>query len=76
MKEEQEQQNNMVGFDKDAFNKCFDARTYKSSVEEAVATATSHGVSSTPTVLINGLKFEGVMPFESLKQIIETELAK
>jgi protein-disulfide isomerase len=65
-----------LGLNKPKFDSCLDSRTYKSAVEESTAKAGEYGVSSTPSVFINGLKFEGVMPYESYKQIIESELAK
>ena len=65
-----------IGLDKNQFNSCFDSRIHKPIVEEATAKAGEYGVNSTQTVFINGLKFEGVMPWENYKQIIESELAK
>ncbi len=65
-----------IGLDQLMFNKCFDERTYKANIEESTNAGSSYGVSSTPTIFINGLKFEGVMPYENYKQIIESELAK
>lgn len=65
-----------VGLDVSTFNKCFDSRTYKSTVEDSTAAGASYGVNSTPTVFINGLKFESVLPYENYKQIIDSALAK
>ncbi len=62
--------------DTDIFNKCFDARLYKSLIEESNSMSQQYGVTSTPTVMINGNPIEGVLPWENYKQIIETELAK
>ena len=33
------------------------------------------GANGTPTFFINGRKLVGAMPFESFKQVIDTELA-
>lgn len=65
-----------LGLDVKKFNTCFDSRTYKTAVEESTNKAGEYGVNSTPTIFINGLKFEGVMPWENYKQVIESELSK
>lgn len=65
-----------IGLDLKSFNKCFDARNYKTAVEDATTKGSNYGVNSTPTVFVNGLKFEGIMPYENYKQIIDSALAK
>jgi protein-disulfide isomerase len=58
------------------FNKCFNTRMYKTIVTESADAGTEYGVDSTPTVIVNKMKFAGLMPWKSFKQIIDTELAK
>lgn len=65
-----------VGLDISKFNECFDSRKYMEQVESVGVAAGEYGINSTPTVLINGLKLEGIMPYESFKNIIDAELAK
>lgn len=65
-----------LDLDQAVFNQCVDARTHQAKIESAMNQAVDYEVNSTPTVFINGLRFEGVMPWESYQQIIETELAK
>lgn len=65
-----------LNFNTDVFNKCFDQRLYKSYVEDSNAKSQEYGINSTPTVLINGLKLEGLMTYENYKLIIESELSK
>ncbi|HMQ02071.1 MAG TPA: DsbA family protein [Candidatus Doudnabacteria bacterium] len=65
-----------IGLNTAEFNQCFDARIHKPIVEDLTNQGVNFGVNSTPTIFINGLKFEGVLPWETYKQIIETELAK
>lgn len=65
-----------VGLNETEFNSCVDSRIYKPIVEEISNQASELGVISTPTVLINGIPLEGILPWESYKQVIETELAK
>ncbi|QQS22530.1 DsbA family protein [bacterium] len=65
-----------LGVDSVIFNKCFDTRLYKDLIEESNNLSQKYGVNSTPTVFINGIRTEGVMPYENYKQIIDSELAK
>ncbi len=65
-----------LGLDMQKFNGCVDSRSNKVRVEESSALANNYGIVSTPTIVINGLKFEGILTWENYKQIIETELAK
>ncbi len=58
------------------FNSCFDSGKYKQEVADSFGKGSVYGVTSTPTVFINGYKSEGVAPFENYKQIIESELSK
>ncbi len=60
----------------DIFNSCLDTHMHSSEVGESSNNGNSHGVNSTPTIFIDGIKSEGVAPFQSYQQIIETELAK
>jgi len=65
-----------TGLNATSFSECFDARINKPIVEDLTNQGVNYGVGSTPTVFINGLKFEGVLPWETYQQVIETELAK
>lgn len=65
-----------LGLNTDVFNKCVDQRLYKTYVEDSNNKSQEYGITSTPTVAINGIKLEGVMPYENYKMIIESELAK
>lgn len=65
-----------IGLNQSSFNECFDARIHKPIVEDLTNQGTNYGVNSTPTVFINGLKFEGILPWQTYQQVIETELAK
>lgn len=65
-----------LGVDFERFESCFKSRIYKPIVEESSSQASKYGISSTPTLLINKLPVDGVLPWENYKQIIETELAK
>ncbi len=64
-----------LGLDTAAFNACFDAGKYSSKVAQiGTDAAAKAGVSSTPTVLVNG---KPVSPeYASVKAAIDAELAK
>lgn len=47
-----------LDLDADAFNSCLDSGKYVSQVEQATGDARAAGVSSTPTVLVNGVPVE------------------
>jgi protein-disulfide isomerase len=60
----------------DAFSSCLDSGTYTQAVRDQVSEGQSKGVTSTPTLFINGTKVVGVQPFETLQAMIEDELTK
>lgn len=65
----------MLGLEAEAFDECLDSGRYAEEVQNQLAEARGKEVTSTPTLFINGLKAEGVQPFENLKEIIEQLLA-
>ncbi len=65
-----------IGLDTVQFNECLDSKKYQSAAEASLQKGSDYGVASTPTVYINGLKVEGLLPADSYWQIIESELAK
>ncbi len=67
---------NLTGLESGSFNKCFDSRTYQKEIEANVTQASQYGVQSTPTVFINGLKYEGVYPYQTYADTIEMLLKK
>ena len=64
-----------LGLNEGEFNSCLDGKKHQPEVMKALETGNSYGVQSTPTIFINGYKFEGVLPFESYVAKIESELA-
>lgn len=65
-----------VGLNQSEFNTCLDANKYQKDVENALVTGDSYGITSTPTLFINGYKHEGLYPFSHYQDAIESELAK
>lgn len=63
-----------LGLDQTKFNNCVDSRVYKPDVEAESSQGQSYGVSATPTVFINGQKYEGAQDFDVYKQAIEKAL--
>lgn len=66
----------VAGIAPDALEACLnDNETAKALVAWYQANAEADGVNSTPTLIINGQKYNN-MPYEELKAIIETKLAE
>lgn len=65
-----------LNLDQNRFSECMTTNLHQKQVEESLRLGTKYNVSSTPTVFINVIPIEGVMPYENYKQIIESELAK
>jgi len=64
------------GLDPAKIEACLSAGTYVNKLETARMAASRQGVTSTPTFFINGQKIEGNQPYETMKQVIDRELAK
>lgn len=58
------------------FNDCYESKKYASEVTEDTSSGRTAGVSGTPATFINGQLVSGAVPFETLKQVIDAELAK
>ena len=56
--------------DTSAFNNCFDSGKYTQLIQDDSNTASSIGVRSTPTFLINGQPLIGAQPFEAFQRVI------
>lgn len=63
-----------AGLNTEQFNSCFDGLVYQDEIIDRTNIAQQYSVNSTPTFFINGMRFEGVMPYENFVQVIETEL--
>ncbi|MBI5354205.1 MAG: thioredoxin domain-containing protein [Chloroflexi bacterium] len=56
------------------FESCISEGKHKGTVEQDAAQAEADGVHGTPTLFINGLKYEGVQPYHALKYYIDQAL--
>ncbi len=64
-----------LGLDTAAFASCLDDGRYTQRVQQDLATGARYGVSSTPTVFINGRLVTGAVPYDVFDGIIREELA-
>ena len=65
-----------VGLDAAKFNQCLDSSKYEARVQEALANGNRLGISSTPTVYVNGRMINGAQPIEVFESVIDEELAR
>jgi len=63
-----------LGMDQAAFDACLDSGRFAEQVNADLAAGQQYGVSSTPTVFINGRAVMGAAPFERFDAIIREEL--
>jgi len=63
-----------LGLGMTKFEACYDSQKYKSLVENEKAFAKSYGITSTPTLVINGEIIKGAKSFDALKVIIDNKL--
>jgi len=65
-----------AGMDGTKFDACLDSSKYAERVRGSVAAGAQLGVSSTPTVFVNGRMLEGAQPYEVFASVIDEELAR
>ena len=64
-----------INLDRDKFRACLRGGESRGVVQEDVDLAAQMGAKATPTLFINGEKFEGVHAFEVYRETIERKLA-
>ena len=64
-----------LGLNAAEFDTCLDEGKFTALVQEDVEQGTRYGVSSTPTVFINGRPIVGAVPLETFDGVIREELA-
>jgi len=62
--------------DQGSFDTCLDTSATARLVRQDMTDAEGYGVSSTPTLFINGRLVSGAQPFEAFETIINDELAR
>ncbi|MCC6539412.1 MAG: thioredoxin domain-containing protein [Bryobacterales bacterium] len=73
LKEKLKEHARTAGADVAAFEACLADKTVDAMVTQSAAEGRELGVSSTPTMFINGRSIPGSLPWPNLKQIIELE---
>ncbi len=63
-----------LGLDEQQFNACLDSGKYAQKVKADFQEGSAKGVNGTPATFINGQLVSGALPYETLQQIIESEL--
>lgn len=63
------------GIESLAFNRCIENKETDAEVAKDVAMAVKLGLNSTPTMFVNGRKLAGNLPWESMKRVIDLEIA-
>jgi protein-disulfide isomerase len=59
-----------------SFDRCLDSGTHAARVQAGLKEATQLGLSSTPSIFINGRLVMGAQPFEAFQSVIDDELAR
>jgi protein-disulfide isomerase len=65
-----------AGLDTSKFNQCLDSSKYEARVQEALTAGNRLGISSTPTLYVNGRMINGAQPIEVFESVIDEELAR
>jgi protein-disulfide isomerase len=65
-----------LSLDTARFNSCMDSSKYAARVKEGIDAGNALGVSSTPTLFINGRILPGAYPIEELSAVIDEELQR
>lgn len=65
-----------LGLDTETFNSCLDSGEKRAAVEQSAADARAQGITSTPSVFVNGTRIEDWRNWDAVLQVINAELAK
>jgi protein-disulfide isomerase len=65
-----------VGLDPAKFNACLDSSKYEAHVQESLGAGNRLGITSTPTMYINGRMVNGAQPIDVFQAIIDDELTR
>jgi protein-disulfide isomerase len=65
-----------VGLDTAKFNQCLDSAKYEARVQDALGVGGRLGITSTPTVFVNGRMINGAQPMDVFQSVIDDELAR
>jgi len=63
-----------VGINAPALESCVNSQRHNERIDHDIADAQAAGVTSTPTIFINGHRLSGAVPYDILKKVVETTL--
>ncbi len=63
-----------LGLDMDEFNTCFDTRKHLKTIQKEDQLAAARGVQGTPTIFINGQRYQGSFDAESFRAAVEAAI--
>ena len=64
-----------LGLDAARFDQCLDASEQAAAVQKDVAQAQRLGLTGTPSLFVNGHFLSGAIPYTTLREIVEQQLA-
>ncbi len=62
-----------VGLDEERFRKCLSSHQFEGRIRSQVAEANSKRIEATPTIFVNGKRQVGLLPFEQLEQLAQSQ---
>lgn len=65
-----------LGLKQAEFDKCLDGGKQAKTISESIQKGIGVGVTGTPAYFINGIMLSGAMPYESFREVIESELKR
>ena len=65
-----------AGLDTTKFNQCLDSSKYEARVEDSLTAGNRLGITSTPTLYVNGRMINGAQPIDVFESVIDDELAR
>lgn len=65
-----------VGLDTAKFSQCLDSSKYEARVQTALGVGGQLGITSTPTIFVNGRMINGAQPIEVFQGVIDEELSR
>jgi protein-disulfide isomerase len=65
-----------IGLDLARFRRAYDSGKYRSRIEEDQRLAQSLGIGGTPTLVVNGERVVGAVPYEQIKAVVDRKLAE
>ena len=63
-----------IGLDVDAYDTCMGEGRYRARIQASLESGVEQGVTSTPTLIVGGLRYNGGMPYDRLKAIVDSLL--